>query len=169
MNVIISIYGGFTMKKSSLFISTILTTFILAVLAGAMTAYRSLAASDAQDQQPTPVAQTTEQPTSIAQATEQPTLVVQVTPTQTLLTPEQASQVAAQYWGRNDLYSVESIMLKGLSTYKVTFSSGDVVYVLPQGKVVGAYAAPRAAALNNNPSSQPSINSSDGEHEHDDD
>jgi len=150
------------MKKSSLFISTILTVFVLAVMAGTVTAYRSLAANTVNTvptQQPTPVAQTTPVP----------------------LTPEQAAQVAAQYWGRSDLYSVESSVLKGVNAYKVTFSSGDVVYVSPDGQIVAAIAAPVAVPQNNTltfqpaqpvqsaPSAQPSTTFSDGEHEGDGD
>jgi hypothetical protein len=138
------------MKKSSLFISTILTAFILAVMAGAITAYRTLAVNEVQTQQPTPVAQATVSP----------------------LTPEQAAQVAAKYWGRSDLYSVESAVLKGANAYKVTFSSGDVVYVSPEGQVVAVIAAPVAVPQNNTLSfqpaqpAQPSATFSDDEHEH---
>jgi hypothetical protein len=137
------------MKKSSLFISTILTVFILAVTAGTVTAFRAINANAAQAQQPTPVVQATVSP----------------------LTPEQAAQVAAQYWGRSDLYSVESAMLNGTTAYKVTFSSGDIVYVSPVGQVVAVNAAPVAIPQNNTLSfqpaqpSQPSTTFSGGEHE----
>jgi hypothetical protein len=140
-------YGGSTMKKSSLFISTILTAFVLAVMAGTVTAYRTFTAEPSQVQQVAPVVQ----------------------PTDSLISPEQAAQLAAQYWGRNDLYSVESTILKGVDTYKVTFSSGDVVYVSTTGQVVGVFAAPQAVAQSNNASNQPaqaSTTFSDGEREH---
>jgi hypothetical protein len=142
-------YGGFAMKKSSLFISTILTVFILAVLAGTVTAYRAVNTNVVAAQQPTPVVQ----------------------PTPVALTPEQAAQVAAQYWGRSDLYSVESAMLNGTTAYKVTFSSGDIVYVSPEGQVVSVIAAPVAIPQNNAlsfqsaPQVQPSTTFSGGEHE----
>jgi hypothetical protein len=140
------------MKKSSLFISTILTTFIVAVLAGTASAYRAFEANTAQAQQPTPVAV--------------------ATPVQ--LTPEQAAQLAANYWGRSDLYSVESSVLNGASAYKVTFSSGDIVYVSPDGQIMAAIAAPVAVPQNNTLSfqpaqqpAQPATTFSGGEHEHD--
>jgi hypothetical protein len=139
------------MKKSSLFISTILTAFILAVTAGTVTAFRAINANAAQAQ--------AQQPTPVAQATVSP------------LTPEQAAQVAAKYWGRSDLYSVESAMLNGTTAYKVTFSSGDIVYVSPVGQVVAVIAAPVAVPQNNTlsfqpvPQTQPSPTFSGGEHE----
>ena len=144
------------MKKSSLFISTILTAFILAVMAGTVTAYRAVNTNVAQVQQPAPVAQAAP----------------------VVLSPEQAAQLAALYWGRSDLYSVESAVLKGLDTYKVTFSSGDIVYVSPDGQIVAAIAAPVAVPQNNTLTFQPAqpaqpalpfFTFSDGEHEGGDD
>ena len=137
------------MKKSSLFISTVLTAFVLAVLAGAVTAYRAFTASIVQSPQPVPVTQTF----------------------QNQISPEQAAQLAAQYWGRNDLYSVESTQVNGTSAYKVTFSSGDVVHISTDGQVLGAFAAPRIVPQNNlsfQPAT-PSFPFSDDDHEGDDD
>ena len=140
------------MKKSSLFISSVLTAFVLAVLAGAITAYRTFAGSSSQAgvQQPAPLVQ----------------------PTASALTPQEAAQVAADYMGRSDLYSVESAVLNGLAAFKVTFSSGDVVYVSPDGQVVSVVAAPPVVIQNSAPSFQsvqPGSHSSDGEHESGDD
>jgi hypothetical protein len=143
-------FGGFTMKKSSLFISTVLTAFVLAVLAGAVTAFRAFTVNTVQSPQPVPAVQTT----------------------QSQISPEQAAQLAAQYWGRNDLYSVESTQVKGVNVYKVTFSSGDVVYISPDGLVLGAFAAPKVAPQNNSFSfqpAQPGFQSSDDDHGGDDD
>ena len=138
------------MKKSSLFISTVLSVFILAVLAGAVTAYRAFTVSTVQPPQTV----------SVAQAV------------QDQLSPETAAQLAAQYWGRNDLYSVESTLVKGMDAYKVTFSSGDVVYISPDGLVLGVFAAPRVTPQNNGLSFQSALSgfqSSDDDHEGDDD
>ena len=136
------------MKKSSLFISTILSAFMLAVIAGAVFAYRSFSASAVQQVQTAPVAQTAQE----------------------LLSPEQAALLAARYWGRNDLYSVESTLVNGLDAYKVTFSSGDVVFVSTDGLVLGAVAAPRVAPNNSLSfqSSQPAFQFSDDDHGHED-
>ena len=137
------------MKKSSLFISTVLSVFILAVLAGAVTAYRAFTVSTVQSPQTVPVVQTV----------------------QDQLSPEHAAQLAAQYWGRNDLYSVESTQVNGISAYKVTFSSGDVVHISTDGQVLGAFAAPRIVPQNNlsfQPAT-PSFSFSDDDHGGDDD
>jgi hypothetical protein len=137
------------MKKSSLFISTILSVFMLAILAGAVSAYRSFSGSVLQPVQLAPAVQTA----------------------QNLVSPEQAAQLAAQYWGRNDLYSVESTVVRGMDAYKVTFSSGDVVYVSTTGQIEGVYDAPQVTAQNNSFSfqpAQPSFQGSDDDHEHED-
>jgi hypothetical protein len=137
------------MKKSSLFISTVLTAFVLAVLAGAVTAYRAFTASIVQSPQPVPVMQTFSNQIS----------------------PEQAAQLAARYWGRTDLYSVESTQVNGISAYKVTFSSGDVVHISTDGQVLGAFAAPRnvpQSSLSFQPA-QPGFQFSDDDHGGDDD
>ena len=52
------------------------------------------------------------------------------------MTPEQASQLAAQVIGRTDLYSVETSKLNGVDAYLVTFSSGDLVYVSLTGQIL---------------------------------
>ena len=104
------------MKKSSLFISALLFTFIIAIVAGAITAYRSSAASIPS--------------TDIQASTAIPT------PTQVVIDAQQAAQIAADYIKENDLYSVTSTTLDGTSVYMVTFSSGTVVYVSLTGEVV---------------------------------
>ena len=53
------------------------------------------------------------------------------------LTPQEAALVAANFMGRTDLYSVEVAVWNGMNVYKVTFSSGDVVYVSMDGQVLG--------------------------------
>src|SRR5665648_261165 len=113
------------MKKSSLFISAILTTFVLVVLSGAVSAYRSFAASNAQVTIPGVQANT--------QAITQE--MVQPTATTAWLTPQEGAQLAAMYLGRSDLYSVEPDFLNGVSVYKVTFSSGDLAYVSMDGQI----------------------------------
>ncbi len=113
------------MKKSSLFISALLTAFFLAVMAGVFTAYRSFSGtSQASVQQPAPV----------------------VASIPTGITAQQAAQVAANYLGRNDLYAVENSSFNGSSAFMVSFSSGDIVYVSPQGQVLSVSAAPSTTA-----------------------
>jgi hypothetical protein len=123
------------MKKSSLFISIALSTFVLAMLAGVLTAYRTYVSSSSLTGQNSPLVQTAVQPSSN-------------------ITPQQAAQVAAQFLGRNDLYSVATVPLNGASTYKVTFSSESVVYVSMAGQVVyyqtGSVAPSVAPVVNSN-------------------
>jgi hypothetical protein len=144
------------MKKSSLFISVALTTFVLTVVVGVLSVYRSYAGTSSTNTQ------------------------AQVTATATgNITAEQAAQVAAQFLGRNDLYSVETSSLNGTDAYKVTFSSGTILYVNMAGQVVymtTATTAPAAAPVvidtsASAPVSQPAappVAPSEGEHENGD-
>jgi uncharacterized membrane protein len=77
-----------------------------------------------------------------------------------LLSPQDAAQLAAQYMGHSDLYSVESSTYNGAQVYKVTFSSGDVVFVSLDGQVVAVKPGPSQRAFNK------SSSSSSGSHEH---
>src|SRR4030042_3886847 len=49
------------------------------------------------------------------------------------VTPKAAAAAAAGYLGRPELYSVELTQLKGIPAYKVTFISGDVVFLALEG------------------------------------
>jgi hypothetical protein len=116
------------MRKSTLFLSAVLTAFVLAVLVGVISAYQNVVQAS--------VAQ---QPTAVAAAENISVPQVQaVSPTATavVLTPEQAAALAAQVLGRTDLFSVESADFNGASAYLVTFSSGDLVYVSPAGQIL---------------------------------
>jgi hypothetical protein len=119
------------MRKSTLFISAALTTFMLAVLAaGVASAYQTV------------INKTDSLTSQSQQAQQQPvsgvadTLPVTASAQATSLTPEQAAQLAAQVIGRTDLYSVETTTLNGAQAYLVTFSSGDLVYVSPTGQIL---------------------------------
>jgi hypothetical protein len=132
------------MKKSSLFISAVLTTFVLAVIAGVFSAYRSFAGS-------TPVSGPQSAPSAAA--------------VPAILSSQDAAQIAAWYIGRSDLYAVESGSLNGTSAYKVTFSSGDLVYVNQQGQVLSVVAAPSITTGSNSPFFSPANFGSDVEHD----
>ena len=114
------------MKKSTLFISAALTAFILATLAGVMTAYKNMPVAA----QAAP-AVTETLPTS---APELPTAVAVAAPTQ--VSPMDAAGVASQFLNQQDVYSVETAVLNGVNVYKVTFSSADIVYVGLDGTVI---------------------------------
>ena len=138
------------MKKSSLFISAALTTFVLVVLASAITVYRVNSNGGSQAGY--------EQSSSVSQ------------PATPSLTLQQAAVAAAGYLGQSDLYSVESSVYKGTPAFKVIFSSGDVVYVATSGQVLAvAYTqaiVPQSGSQSNG--SQPSFFSDDQEEEDND-
>jgi TolA-binding protein len=56
------------------------------------------------------------------------------------ITPDQAIQVAANFLGDERVYSIEGTIVRGVALYKVTFSSGAVVYIGLDGQVVGSQA-----------------------------
>ena len=118
------------MRKSTLFISAVLTTFALVMLYGVVSAYQSMSK----------LPEVTAQPTDTATAEPDPTLAP--TATQTVLTPEQAAQVAAQVVGNTNLLSAESSTLNGTNAYKITFTNNDVVYVGLNGQILGVQVAP---------------------------
>jgi hypothetical protein len=48
----------------------------------------------------------------------------------------EAVSVAAQFMNRQDVYSVETATYNQVQAFKVTFSSGDIVYVGLDGQVI---------------------------------
>ena len=62
---------------------------------------------------------------------------------QTTFAPEQVATIASNFLGNTSVYSVETVTVRGESIYKVTFSSGDIVYIDMNGQVVGSEAAPQ--------------------------
>lgn len=84
----------------------------------------------------------------------------QAAPPQTVVTPQMAAQVAEQYKRSNSVYSVETVQQNGVTLYKVTFSSGDLVFVSLDGQVVSQQ---NASVASNPAASQPVLTG--GEHE----
>ena len=123
------------MKKKTLFLSAALSTFILVLIAGVVKANSEGLFSSA-GQAPTEVAQ-------VVQPTVLPTDPPTPAPTNTLqptvspyLSPEEAVALASVRLGSKDVYSIDTTSLAGMDVYKVTFSSGDVVYVSPEGHIL---------------------------------
>jgi hypothetical protein len=112
------------MRKSTLFISAILTTFMLVVLFGVVSAYQNGLSSTQEAAVQSP-------PAAVVQAANT-SAPVQVTN----ITPEEAAAIASKVINRTDLYSVEVAQLEGVDTYLVTFSSGDIVYVGMDGQIL---------------------------------
>jgi hypothetical protein len=117
------------MRKSTLFISAALTTFMLAVMFGVASAYQNIIKAT----QSTVVQA---QPT-VAEVANIPLVEAPVVPTQTPnITPEAAAALASQVINRTDLFSAEVTQFNGVDVYLVTFSSGDLVYVSLDGQIL---------------------------------
>lgn len=86
-----------------------------------------------------------------------------------ILTPQQAAQVASDYMHQKDLYAVESVHYYNTTAYKVTFSSGAIVFVSSYGEIMSAQSAPAAASMasaSSNSGSGASGYADDGENDH---
>jgi hypothetical protein len=114
------------MRKSLFFVSAVLTAFVMAVLGGVAHAYTTLKTSAPSAQQAAPF--TSQQVTMPLAAPVQAQSV----------SPQDAAAIAAKFLSRTDLYSVELADFNGAQTYKVTFSSGHIVYVSLTGQVLAA-------------------------------
>jgi hypothetical protein len=121
------------MRKSTIFISAVLTTFALVMLYGVVSAYQSY--SNLPDATPLPTE------TAIPDIPE-PAPTIEPAATQAFVTPEQAAQLAAQVAGNPNLLSAESWDLNGTNAYKITFTNNDVVFIGLDGKVLGVQIAP---------------------------
>ncbi len=131
------------MSKLVIAISATVTAFIMALTAGAIYAYRnSQDAAVTVQQQPASQASTSLQlaaPTAAAPAA--PAAAPQT------VAPQDAASIAAKSINRTDLYSVELTTYQAVQAYKVTFSSGDIVYVGLTGQVLGSELPPAPAVL----------------------
>ncbi|MGA9397968.1 MAG: hypothetical protein WBV22_06880 [Anaerolineaceae bacterium] len=114
------------MNKRALFLSVAITTFILVIVGGVFSVYQAFAKSGEPVAQVQPVNQVVS-PVTVSEA---------AAPAVQQVTPEQAAAIAAEYLGRQDVYAVESDKLDSVTVYKVTFSSGDIVYVGLDGQIL---------------------------------
>jgi hypothetical protein len=119
------------MRKSTIFISAVMTTFALVMLYNVASAYRS-------NQNAPEVAATAVQPTAtlVPEPTNEPA------PTQVSLSPEEAAKLATQVVGNSNLLSAESSNVNGVDAYKITFTNNDVVYVGLDGQILSVQVAP---------------------------
>jgi hypothetical protein len=160
------------MRKSTIFVSVILTTFALVMLYGVVSAYQSM--SNLPDATPLP--------THTATATSEPDPTLEPTTTPTVVSPEQAAQIAAQVVANPNLLSAESSSVNGTNAYKITFTNNDIVYVGLDGQILGVQVAPVVVNVsapvvqpvkhkkNDSSNNSSSSQSHEGEHEveHDD-
>lgn len=163
------------MRKSTIFISAVLTTFALVMLYGVVSAYRNIS-------NVTEAAAMTSN-TATPEPTEAPTEPAVIpSAAAPMLTPELAAQMAAQVVGNSNLLSAESSNINGTDAYKITFTNNDVVYVGLDGQILSVQIAPVVVNVsvpipaapvqhkerNNNDDNHTSSNSGYSEPEHDD-
>jgi hypothetical protein len=68
----------------------------------------------------------------------------------TNLSVQSAAFIASQYLNRTDLYSAELSAYNGTPAYKITFSSGAIVYVSMSGTVLGEQLPPTYSSTSSN-------------------
>lgn len=144
------------MRKSTFFVSAVLTTFAIVMLYSVVSTYRDAKSVAVAAVQPTATIES--QPTDIP-----------ATPTQAAITPEEAAQIAAQVVGHTNLLSAESSSFNGVNAYLITFTNKDVVYVGLDGQILSVQLAP--VVVNIAPPAKKNNNSGGGESEsegHDD-
>lgn len=132
------------MRRNLALIAAAITTFTLVVLVSVVYAYSGLAATPSNAASNPDQAVKTVQVGSASSpqsntAAVQPNLALA-----TSLSPQAAASFAAQFLHRTDLYSAEMSTYNSTPAYKITFSSGDVVYVSLTGQILGV--VPVAAA-----------------------
>jgi hypothetical protein len=138
------------MKKSTLFISAALTAFVLVMLAGVVTAFKNIPVASQVAAAPVAAVTAEALPTAVP---ELPTSVPTLAPTP--VSPQDAAGIAAQFMNKQDVYSVETATLDGANVYKVTFSSGDIVYVGLDGKVISTTKLQPVVVTNVDPTPKP--------------
>lgn len=119
------------MRKSTIFISAVLTTFALVMLYNVASAYRN-------NKNVSEVATTAVEPTAtlVLESTNEPA------PTEVSLSAVEAAQLATQVVGNSNLLSAESSNINGVDAYKITFTNNDVVYVGLDGQILSVQVAP---------------------------
>ncbi len=101
------------MKRNSLFLSVLLTTAILVVIGGALRA--GAAGFFLHSNYPTPQVS--------------PTPESSPSPTSAFLSPQEAVTIASALVTQSEVYRIDTVKVDGMDAYKITFSSGDQVYV----------------------------------------
>jgi hypothetical protein len=115
-----------------------------------------------------PVVEDVQAQAEVAPISQEPVAVV---PQPVNLTPDQAADLASQVMGDTELFSVEVTQFNGESVYLVTFSSGNLVYMSLDGRILSidkldvvVVSAPSNNQGNNNNGSR-----TRDDHEHEDD
>lgn len=161
------------MRKSTLFVSAMLTVFLMATIFGVVSAYQQVVKNSDLTSAQTPA--------QVASKAMNADTVFPPVPTATeiaaplVVTPEEATTVAIDFLGDSNVYSVEVVDYEGAPAYLVTFSSGDLVYVSSTGSVVAKTKIEPVIVVASNSggggggSNQGSSSSSSDDDDHDDD
>ena len=157
------------MRKSTLFISTALTIFMMATIFGVASAYQQIVKNQTVVAQQAAVSQmVATQPAPVVQEVVAQPAVVQ----STVITPEQATTIASTFLNDTAVYKVETVNYQGAVAYLVTFSSGNLVYVSTTGDILAVSKIPPvviAGKRNGNSggasTSNVSVSSGGGEHD----
>lgn len=149
------------MRKSTLFISTVLTIFMMATIFGVASAYQQIVRNQSTAAQVSAV-----QVAPVVQvAPAQPVSV----PTLTIVTPEQATTIASTFLNDTSVYSVETVDYQRVVAYLITFSSGNLVYVSTTGEILAVSKIPPVViARNTGGNSNNSGNSNNDSDDHED-
>lgn len=119
------------MRKSTVFISVVLTTFVLVLLYNVALAHR----------QNSQVTEALTQPTTTL-ARDRTSMPTASAIEASMISPEEAAQLAAQVVGNSNLLSAESSTFNGADAYKITFTNNDVVYIGLEGQILSVQVAP---------------------------
>ena len=154
------------MRKSTLFVSTVLTMFMLATMFGVVSAYQQGKANAV-------ATEVTAEPDVQQVATVEPTPTQSAMPA--VVSPEQATTIAVDFMADTDVYSVEVVEYEGKPAFLVTFSSGQLVYVSSTGEILSisevepvVVMAPAPPQKKNNNNNGGSSNNSGSHEDHDD-
>jgi hypothetical protein len=147
------------MKKNTLFLSAAITTFILVILATLVLKVKTVGFISPPAAAAAPAATNTQVPTDTLQPTD--TATQAPTATSGFISPQEAVSIASKALGNTQVYSVDTEVRYGKDVYKVTFSSGHVVFVNPEGIILAiispqsAYVAPTPDQQNNSSPNKP--------------
>jgi uncharacterized membrane protein YgcG len=131
------------MNKSVTLISVTVTTVVLLTLSGVVFAYKGLVTPKTPSlQSASPQSQVLAFPVAASVPADNPDI-----------TPQDAASIAIKFSNRTDLYSEELADFNGSQVYKLTFASGDSIYVDLKGQVVGATPPSQSAVVS--PTTQP--------------
>ena len=117
------------MKRGVTLVSVAITAFSVVIMASVVYGYR-VSARPESAQQTAPVSAREPRPS--------PELISAASTASITFSARDAAAVASEFLGRTDAYSVQLAEYNGSQAYKVTFTSGDVVYVSLDGQVLGS-------------------------------